>query len=115
MHLKQINTIDYDRCWWCDSGERQSVKHLVKQCRRWREARETLKKAVKNHLWQHHDLQHLFANRDATKPLLNYLEATEIGNKTAEKYMERNEEERVELWDWDIVEEDPEQRARVAN
>jgi hypothetical protein len=112
VHLKRINTIDDDRCWWCESEERQSVKHLMKECRKWREARETLKKNAKNHLWQHHDLQHLFANRNASKPLLEYLEATEIGNKTAEKDMERAEEERDEMWGWTVLEEDPDIRTR---
>jgi 23S rRNA A1618 N6-methylase RlmF len=112
VHLKRIKTIDDDRCWWCDSGERQSVKHLMKECRKWRESRETLKKNVKQHLWQHHDLQHLFANRDASKPLLEYLETTEIGNKTAEKDMERAEEERDEMWGWNVLEEEPEARPR---
>jgi lipoprotein NlpI len=58
------------------------------------------------------DLQHLFANRDATKPLLSYLEAAEIGNKTAERDMERAEEERDELWGWNVLDEDPEDRDR---
>jgi lipoprotein NlpI len=84
----------------------------MKECRKWREAQETLKKNVKRHLWQHHDLQHLFANRDASKPLLSYLEATEIGNKIAEKDMERAEEERDETWGWNALEEEPEVRQR---
>lgn len=62
--------------------------------------------------WHDHDLQHLFANRDASEPLIHYLEATEIGNKRAEKDMERTEEERNETWGWNELEEDPAERER---
>jgi lipoprotein NlpI len=43
--------------------------------------------------------------------LLNNLETTEIGKKTAEKEMERAEEERDEMWGWNILEEEPNRRA----
>jgi ribonuclease HI len=46
-HLKRIKTIDDDRCWWCNNGERQTVQHLLKDCKRWRQERRKLKKAVK--------------------------------------------------------------------
>jgi hypothetical protein len=29
-HLERINAMDDDRCWWCNNGERQTVKHLFK-------------------------------------------------------------------------------------
>jgi hypothetical protein len=32
IHLKRINSINDDRCWWCNSGDRQTVKHLFKLC-----------------------------------------------------------------------------------
>ena len=35
LHDK-IHRIDSDRCWWCDTGERQSRFHLVARCPAWR-------------------------------------------------------------------------------
>jgi hypothetical protein len=32
IHLKRINSMNDDRCWWCNSGDRQTVKHLFKVC-----------------------------------------------------------------------------------
>ena len=31
----RIRKIDSDRCWWCDSGERQSYYHLFARCKAW--------------------------------------------------------------------------------
>ena len=31
----KIHKIDADRCWWCDTGERQSRFHLVARCPTW--------------------------------------------------------------------------------
>jgi ribonuclease HI len=33
-HMKRINTIQDDRCWWCNEGERQTIRHLFKFCRK---------------------------------------------------------------------------------
>jgi hypothetical protein len=38
-HLKRIKTVDDDRCSWCNNGERQTVQHLLKDCKRWRQER----------------------------------------------------------------------------
>jgi hypothetical protein len=54
---------------------------------------------------------------------LEYIENTEVGNRTEEKEMERREEDRDEvlgwtetetrneMWGWNILEEEPEHRA----
>jgi hypothetical protein len=96
VHLKCIKASTDDRCWWCHSGKRRTVKYLIKECQQWREGRERLKKTVKRHLCQNHDLKYLFADRDCTKPILKYLEETEVGNRTPEKEIENREEERDE-------------------
>jgi hypothetical protein len=38
-HLKQIHTTQDDRGWWCNDGERRTVRHLFKLCPRWRRER----------------------------------------------------------------------------
>lgn len=88
----------------------------MKTCRRWHEARETLKNNVKRHLQHHHYLQHLFANRDASKPLLSYLEATEIGKKNCRKGHGTSGGRETQCGDgdvrWNVLEEDPDERER---
>ena len=34
-HLYRFGTIDDDRCWWCNTGERQTRFHLVARCPAW--------------------------------------------------------------------------------
>ena len=34
-HLHRIGTIDDDKCWWCNTGEKQTRFHLVARCLAW--------------------------------------------------------------------------------
>jgi hypothetical protein len=63
IHLKRIKSIDDDRCWWCNSGDRQTVKHLFKVCAQWRREREILAKEIKRGLWYHRDMSHMVADK----------------------------------------------------
>jgi hypothetical protein len=99
-HLKRIKTIDDDRCWWCNNGERQTVQHLLKDCKRWRQERRKLKKAVKPAVWNHINIAHLFANRKTTQDILEFLKNTEVGNRKTEKELWKQEEERDVTWGW---------------
>jgi ribonuclease HI len=99
-HLKRIKTIDDDRCWWCNNRERQTVQHLLKDCKRWRQERRKLKKAMKPAVWNHINIMHLFANRKTTQDILEFLKNTEVGNRKTEKELWKQEEERDETWGW---------------
>jgi hypothetical protein len=118
VHLKRIKTIPDDRCWWCNLGDRQSVKHLVKECRKWRKEREEIQKGIKKHLWINEDIKFMFADREATPAIIQFLTKTEVGNRTSEKTMERSAEKRDENLGWEDLtrteeeEEEEEERRR---
>jgi ribonuclease HI len=80
-HLKRIGTIDDDRCWWCNSGERQSISHLIKECHKWKQAKKKLQKAFPKCIWNHNETQHIFNNRSKTAQMLEFLKETEMGNR----------------------------------
>lgn len=61
------------------------VKHLIKECRTWRKERETSKKELSQSVWNHRSIGHIFADHEKTKHILNFLEKTEVGNRTPEK------------------------------
>jgi hypothetical protein len=84
-HLKRIKTIDDDRCWWCNNGERQTVQCLLKDCKRWRQERRKLKKAVKPAVWNHINIAHLFANRKTTQDILEFLKKHRGGQQENRK------------------------------
>ena len=35
VHLRRVGQAPNDKCWWCDSGERQLRHHPFIRCRRW--------------------------------------------------------------------------------
>jgi hypothetical protein len=76
------------------------VKHLIKDCHKWRKEREKLKKEIKTAIWNHKGTKHIFADRKNTPAILKFPEATEIGNKTSEKEKAEKEESRDEVWGW---------------
>jgi hypothetical protein len=84
-HLKRINSTNDDRCWWCNNGERQTMKHLIKDCHKWRKETEKLKKEINIAIWNHKGTEHIFTDRKNTTAILKFLESTEIGNRTSEK------------------------------
>jgi lipoprotein NlpI len=58
--------------------------------------------------WPIFSWKYLVASWDASKPLLSYLEATDIEKTAAKEDVERPAEERDETWGWDVLEEEPE-------
>jgi hypothetical protein len=85
IHLLRINKVEEARCWWCD-GSRQTVAHLMLECRKWRRERKTMlrKSKTKNVTiteardWR--DLETLF-EQNATIYVLQYIENTEVGKR----------------------------------
>jgi hypothetical protein len=80
--------------------ERQTVKHLIKDCHKWRKERDKLKKEIITAIWNHKGTEHIFADRKNTPAILKFLESTAIGNKTSEKEMAEKEESRDEVRGW---------------
>jgi hypothetical protein len=108
IHLKRINTINDNRCWWCNTNERQTVRHLLfKECRKWRSEREGLKKKIKPGLWSHNDMAHMFEDKEWTEIILKFIKETEVGNKTKEKDQEEKDEETDGINGWEELLEHP--------
>jgi ribonuclease HI len=107
-YLKRINSTNNHRCWWCNNGERQTLKHLIKDCHKWRKTRAKLKKEINTAIWNHKGTGHIFADRKNTLAILKVLEAIEIGNKTSEKEMAEKKESRDDVWGWQEEKENEE-------
>jgi hypothetical protein len=112
-HLKRINSLNDDSCWWCESQERQTVEHLIKRCRKWRKERETLRKKTPRGVWHHRKVCHLFASRECTAALLEFIENTEVGNRKEEKEMKIREEERDEEMGWEDLHDDEDDEKEI--
>src|SRR5438874_579077 len=76
-----------------------TVGHLLRDCRKWRKEQRILWKKVR-HGCQHRCIPLLFANRKATKAILDFLEQTEVGNRIPERTREEHEEGRDAAWGW---------------
>jgi hypothetical protein len=106
-HLKRINTIQDDRCWWCNQSEQRTIRHLFKFCPKWRREREVLSKKIKKSLWHHHDMARMFEDTASMEHILNFLKSTEVGNRMKEKEREQGDEVRDELNGWMEVMDHP--------
>jgi hypothetical protein len=106
-HFKRINTIDDDRCWWCNTSERQPARHLFKECRKWRREREELKKKIKIGLWNNNNMAYMFKDKGCTEYILKFIKETGVGNKTKEKEMQERDEERDEVNGWEELMDHP--------
>lgn len=84
--LARIGVIETPECWWCGGAE-QSVEHLYAKCRRWRKGRRKVVRELctESIRWQAQAERRwpadLLANERATKPLLSFLQRTEIGGR----------------------------------
>ena len=115
VHLLRIKKSQDARCWWC-GGSRQTVAHLMLECRKWRRERETMlqrlraKNVTITERRDRRDLEILF-EQDATIDVLQYIESTEVGKKLPDgmdkcdswdiERLDREDEERtIEDEDW---------------
>lgn len=84
--LVRIEAIETPECWWCGEAK-QFVVHLYTKCRRWRKERRKMIRELHTEgvTWQAQTerkcLAGLLANQRATKTLLRFLQATEIGGR----------------------------------
>lgn len=84
-HLRRIDKADDARCWWC-SERRQSVAHLLLECREWRREREamlrslTAKDITLSETPDRRNLKILFDDK-AVVDMLKFVEKTEVGKR----------------------------------
>jgi hypothetical protein len=85
VHLLRINKVQDARCWWY-GGSKQTVIHLMLECRKWRRERETMlqrlraKSVTITERRDRKDLETLL-EQVATIDVLQYIESTEVGKK----------------------------------
>jgi ribonuclease HI len=99
VHLLRIDRAQDARCWWCGYS-RQTVAHLMLECRKWRRERDAMLRRLRSDKltissrrdWT--DVEALF-REEATKAVLGFIESTEVG-KRLEKGMNKDD-----LWDVD--------------
>ena len=103
-HLKRVNQVRSSRCWWCNSGQRQTRFHLFRRCRRWR--------AEINEMWQRVEVsceggprvssvRGLFQDPRAIPAVLEFLRKTRVGKMPGLEIHGIQEDELgqdIELW-----------------
>jgi len=93
----RIGKAEDARCWWCN-GSRQTVAHLLLECRKWRRERETMVKKLKakditvTEMPEGRNLDILFAD-NAIVDMLELVEKTEVGKRPGA------ENNKVDSWD----------------
>ena len=106
VHLLRINKVQAARCWWC-GGSKQTVAHLMLECRKWRRERETMLQRLKaknvtiTERRDRRDLETLF-EQVATIDVLQYIESTEVGKKLPDGT------DKCDLWDIERLDQDDE-------
>jgi hypothetical protein len=84
-HLMRIGKVEDARCWWC-SGSRQTVAHLLIQCRRWLREREIMVRKLRakgitiSETPDRRDLKILFED-NAIVDMLEFVEKTDVGKR----------------------------------
>lgn len=85
VHLMRIGKAEDARCWWCTSS-RQTVVHLLLECRKWRRKREAMVQKLKargvtvSETPDRRNLELLFRD-NAIVDMLEFMEKTEVGKK----------------------------------
>jgi vacuolar-type H+-ATPase subunit I/STV1 len=96
-HLLRIGKVQDARCWWCSSS-RQTVEHLLLECRKWRRERATMirKLSTKNitirETPDRRNARILFEHK-ATVDVLEFIETTEVGKRPV------TESDEADSWD----------------
>ncbi|KAM0724060.1 hypothetical protein Q7P37_000240 [Cladosporium fusiforme] len=101
VHLFRINKAQDARCWWCGCS-RQTVTHLMLECRKWRRERKTMLQRLTSGKisisprrdWT--DLKTLFGE-DAILAVLRFIEDTNVGKRLT------NDTNNCDSWDIDLL------------
>ena len=83
VHLLRIERVQDARCWWCGHS-RQTVAHLMLECRKWRRERDEMLRGLNadkltiSSRRDRTDLEVLFT-ASAAAAVLRFIESTEVG------------------------------------
>ena len=82
-HLHRVGIADDGRCWWCDTGERQTRFHLVARCPAWEgQARCMWRRVAKLCEWERPrapEVRRLFDEVRAAPAVLSFLRDKRVG------------------------------------
>ena len=96
-YLMRIGKAEGARCWWCN-GSRQTVEHLLLECRKWRREREILLQRLKardiavSETPDRRNLKTLFED-NAIVDMRKFVENTEVGKRQGAG------DDKVDSWD----------------
>lgn len=96
-YLMRIGKAVEARCWWCSSS-RQTVEHLLLECRKWRRERKILMQRLKardiavSQTPDRRNLKTLFED-NAIVDMLKFVENTEVGKRQGAG------DDRIDSWD----------------
>jgi hypothetical protein len=110
----RIERAEDARCWWC-SGSRQTVAHLLLECRKWRREREVMVQKLKakdltvSEMPARRNIEVLFADK-ATVDMLEFVQKTEVGKRPGAG------NDKVDSWDVERLDQrDEEEEGVVEN
>ena len=106
-YLYKIKKIENTKCWWC-SNRKQTINHLLLECRKWRKERQELlnqiaKKGLPKILLRDKLAKEKLFNPRYIEVMLTFIEKTEIGIRP--KQEEEEEERRLDLYGIEILDE----------
>lgn len=93
VYLVRISKQNDDLCEWCGRRKRQTVKHLMLECQKWRKERNQMRKKIRDDngvASSEGGIANLFADRRATAGILQFIENTEVGRQVRD--LEEHEE-----------------------
>ena len=110
-YLHRIRKQNNKNCWWC-SNRNQTIHHLLFDCTRWRDQRKEFlaslaKKGIARPLSTEDKAKtRLFNDKNASKAILAYLEATEIGLRPNWKELDLENRKRADNWGIGLLEDE---------
>jgi len=108
-YLYQIKRSDTQKCWWCNAAM-QDINHLLFDCRKWRPQRRGFYKDLRRlgipspRKSEERPKNRLFNTPRAVKPILEFINNTQIGRRLGEEEEEMREIDRLDRWDLDRLE-----------
>src|SRR5271156_5828740 len=103
-YLHRIKRSNTPKCWWCTAAK-QDIDHLLFECRRWSPQRRTLYSDLRRigvttpSMSEERPKNRLFKTPKAIKPILDFLNATDIGQRPNESEEEEKNWGRLDRWD----------------
>jgi hypothetical protein len=109
FYLYRIKKSNSERCWWCNAVK-QDIDHLVFECKKWVKQRKALyndlarKKIKRPKMSENRPKNRLFNTPKAVKPILDFLETTDIGRRPKDNEEEDTANKRLNEWDLNRLE-----------